>query len=60
MFCSNMDGLDKIKMTLIRKCQNPRCFKNVNNLPVDYMSQKNTWMDSDLYCKWIQTFDAKI
>ena len=60
MFYSNIDGLDKIKKTVIGEFQNPWCIKNVQNLPVDYMAQKNAWMDSDLYRKWIQTFDAKM
>lgn len=34
--CANMDGSDKMKLLVIGKFQNPRCFKNVKSLPVDY------------------------
>ena len=40
MFCANMDGSDKCKLAVIGKFQNPKCFKNVRNLPQDYFAQK--------------------
>jgi hypothetical protein len=38
---SNMDGSEKIKLLVIRKFQNPRCFKGVKSLPVEYRWNKN-------------------
>lgn len=60
MFCANMDGSDKYKLAVIGKYNNPRCFKNVGILPVQYMAQKNAWMDSDRYKTWVQRFDNKM
>jgi hypothetical protein len=60
MFCSNLDGSDKYKLTVIGKFKNPRCFKDVHDLPVHYMAQKNAWMDSDIYREWVRKFDHKM
>ena len=38
---ANMTGTIKKKLLLIGKSKNPRCFKNVKRLPVDYRSNKN-------------------
>ena len=62
MLCVNADGSDKIKLTMIGKSQNPRCFKNVDcdMLPVKYTSQKNAWMDHHVYKTWIVQFDRRM
>ena len=60
MFCGNMDGSHKYKLTFIGKNKNPRCFENVHHLPVEYMAQQNAWMDSNIYKEWIQKFDDKM
>ena len=33
---ANMDGSDKLTPLVIEKFRNPRCFKNVRSLPVQY------------------------
>ncbi|KII62327.1 Tigger transposable element-derived protein 4 [Thelohanellus kitauei] len=38
----NMDGSEKLKPPTIGKSKNPRCFKNVKTLPVDYEANKNS------------------
>ena len=40
MICSNMDGSDKLPLLVIGKAANPRCFKNVKPLPVQYHANK--------------------
>ncbi|KAK8401007.1 hypothetical protein O3P69_002645 [Scylla paramamosain] len=34
--CTNMAGTHKVKLFMVGKHKKPRCFKNVNYLPVDY------------------------
>lgn len=36
LLCTNMSGKDKRKLLVIGKSKNPRCFKNVVSLPVNY------------------------
>jgi len=62
MFCVNADGSDKIKLTMIGKYQNPRCFQKVDIdlLPVTYKSQKNAWMDRHVYRTWVEQFDRRM
>ncbi|GBM44069.1 DNA mismatch repair protein Msh6 [Araneus ventricosus] len=52
--CSNASGSHKLKLAVVGKSRNPRCFKNVNRsaLPAHYLNQKNAWMDSQLFSKW--------
>ena len=56
MACSNASGSHKLPLVLIHKSLNPRCFKNLNKsaLPVKYYSQRNAWMDSDIFKKWFE------
>ena len=51
MFCVNMDGSIKYKPLVIGKFQNPRCFRGVKALPVDYDANKKAWMTTELYEK---------
>jgi hypothetical protein len=62
MFCANADGTDKMKMMVIGKYRNPRCFKGIDlgHLPVAYASQKNAWMDRFVYKEWIEKFDQRM
>ena len=55
--CANATGYHKLPLLLIGKSQNPRCFKHVNmdNLPVTYRAQKNTWMTSSIFSDWFKT-----
>ena len=41
---------------MIGKFAKPRCFKNVNMdaLPVIYKSQKNAWMNSEIFAEWFK------
>nr|XP_002735168.1 PREDICTED: tigger transposable element-derived protein 6-like [Saccoglossus kowalevskii] len=59
MLCANMDGSEKLKPLVIGKSKNPRCFKNVKSLPVDYKANKKAWMVSDLFIEWLHKLDKK-
>ena len=52
--CTNATGTHKLKPILIGKSAKPRCFKNVNMdaLPVTYKSQRNAWMNSEIFAEW--------
>ena len=52
--CTNATGTHKLKPVLIGKSTKPRCFKNVNMdpLPVIYKSQRNAWMNSEIFAEW--------
>lgn len=61
LLCTNMDGSEKKKIDIIGKSAKPRCFgKSSNNLPVNYYSNKNAWMDSELWLKVMKKFNEKL
>lgn len=62
VLCTNADGSDKFKLTLISSAENPRCLKGMNkdNLPVYYRSNKSAWMNSDLFIEILQLFDKHV
>ena len=57
MACTNATGSIKFPLVFIHKSANPRCFKNMdkNDLPVDYYSQKSSWMDMHIFTEWFHT-----
>lgn len=57
MACSNASGDCKLKLLMIGKSAKPRAFKNVSipSLPVLYKSQKNSWMDAEIFKDWFFT-----
>lgn len=60
LVASNMTGSEKKKLLVIGKAKQPRCFKNVKSLPVDYESNSKAWMTSVLFEKLIRQWDNKI
>ena len=52
--CSNASGMIKLPLHLIGKSKRPRCFKGLKMdlLPLKYSSQKNAWMNSELFHDW--------
>lgn len=50
--CANASGTHKLRLAVIGKSKNPRAFKNVKTLPVDYYNQKAAWMDRVIFKKW--------
>ena len=49
---ASMTG-EKLPPLVIGKSANPRCFKNVKNLPVPYEANSKAWMTSTLFEKWL-------
>jgi len=60
LLACNMDGNEKIDPLVIGKSKNPRCFKNVKNLPVEYEANKNAWMTADIWRDWLARVDKKM
>ncbi|KAK7493174.1 hypothetical protein BaRGS_00015511 [Batillaria attramentaria] len=60
MVCANMDGSEKYPLLTIGKYKNPRCFKGVKNLPLNYSSNKNAWMTSEEFRQWLRAFDCSM
>ena len=44
---------------MIGKYAKPRCFSGIKSLPCRYCSQKKSWMDGDLFTKWVKELDRK-
>ena len=47
---TNATGSDR-KLIMIGKSAKPRIFRGVKKLPIQYYSQVNSWMDSEIYEK---------
>jgi len=60
MVAANMSGTIKKKLLIIGKSKNPKCFKNVRSLPVDYENNRKAWMTSDIFVKWVRDWDREL
>ena len=56
---SNMTGSEKYPLFVIGKYANPRAFKHVTNLPVDYESNKKAWMTGQLFLSFMKKLNSK-
>lgn len=52
MTCANSTGSHRLPLLMIGKSKNPRCFKNLKKLPLNYRNQRNSWMDTALFTDW--------
>ncbi|XP_049315732.1 tigger transposable element-derived protein 4-like [Bactrocera dorsalis] len=59
MMGRNMTGSEKLKLLVIGKAKNPRCFEGVKSLDVDYEFNKKAWMTNEIFTKWILKLDKK-
>ena len=57
---ANMSGSEKRKLLIIGKSKNPRCFKHVKNLPVEYDVNKKAWMSSEIFTRIIRDWDSEL
>lgn len=57
MVCANMSGTDKLPLLVIGRASNPRCFKHVKSLPVEYYSNKKAWMTSEIFTEWVKKLE---
>ena len=49
---------EKLEMFVIRKSKNPRCFKNVKQLPCRYRAEKKSWITEVLFEEWVRILDS--
>lgn len=55
----NWTGSHKMRLLVIGKSANPRCFKNAGDLPVDYVSNKKAWMTEAIFRNWLFKLDKE-
>lgn len=71
MVCANMSGTDKLPLLMIGRTSNPRCFKHVKSLPVEYYSlfelfdikhalliTRHGW--PEIFIKWVKKVEKKM
>jgi hypothetical protein len=60
--CSNMSGTDKQKLLVVGKRAKPWCFKgiSVDSSAVLYYANKNAWMTSEIFKKWLLSWDVEL
>ena len=60
--CVNGDGSNKLRLHVIGKYENPRCFKNVNqaDLGCTYWNNKKAWMTQTIFADWLKGFDVHV
>lgn len=51
-----MTGKEKRKILVFEKSVKPRCFKNVQHLPVTYKTNKKTWMAYNIFEEHIRSW----
>jgi len=56
--CANVTGNIKLPLLFIGKAARPRCFSRVDmrNLPVVYKSQKNAWVNTNIFSEWFHNY----
>uniref|UniRef100_H3A9N6 HTH CENPB-type domain-containing protein n=1 Tax=Latimeria chalumnae TaxID=7897 RepID=H3A9N6_LATCH len=57
---TNMDRSDRMLPLFIGKFGKPRCFKNVNVLPLTYQYNSKAWMMAEIWKEWVKNFDEKM
>ncbi|XP_025190385.1 tigger transposable element-derived protein 6-like [Melanaphis sacchari] len=57
--CASMTG-EKKETAHCRKSKQPRCFKGVKALPVDYTANKNAWMTREIFSQWLIKWDNEL
>ena len=50
---------EKHSIFILGKSRNRRCFKNVKYLPCQYVTQKKSWMNSQIFEDWVRKLNQK-
>lgn len=56
---SSMAG-EKLALLVIGKFKNPRCFRHVSRLPINYQFNSKAWMTGKIFKTWIQKWDNSL
>ena len=51
---------EQLPMYVIGKSAYPRRFKHIKSLPCKYTNQAKSWMDSDIFTRWLKELDRKM
>ena len=51
---------EKSPPLVIGKSANPRCFKNMTNLPAPYAANSKAWMTSTIFEKWLRKLNFQM
>ena len=56
--CANFTGNIKLPLSLIMKAARPCSFSwvDMRNLPVEYKSQKNAWVNTNIFSEWFHNY----
>ncbi|GFO06645.1 tigger transposable element-derived protein 4 [Plakobranchus ocellatus] len=60
MVATNMLGTEKLPAFAIGKYKQPRCFKNIKTIPVEYMANLKAWMIAPFFKLWLKKLDSKM
>ncbi|KAH8010001.1 hypothetical protein HPB51_024351 [Rhipicephalus microplus] len=60
LLCCNVDGSEKLKLTVVGKFQKPRCFKRESHLPYVYCANKKVWMTAALFEEFLSLLDRRM
>ncbi|UYV63584.1 TIGD4 [Cordylochernes scorpioides] len=60
LLCCNMDGSEKMQPLVIGKAKQPRCFRGIKHLPVQYEANQKAWMAGLLFESWVRHIDKKM
>ncbi|UYV84853.1 TIGD4 [Cordylochernes scorpioides] len=60
LLCCNMDGSEKMQPLVIGKAKQPRCFRGIKHLPVQYEANQKAWMTGLLFESWVRHIDKKM
>lgn len=56
---ANMDGSEKLPLLAVGRFAKPRCFKNIQTLPVTYKHNRKAWMTCSIFQEWLRELDRK-
>ena len=56
---ASMSG-EKLPLLMIGKSFKPRCFLGIQNLPIQYKNQQNSWMDVCIFESYLKKLDNKL
>lgn len=59
MVGANATSTENLPLLVIGKARNPRCFKAVRTLPVEYESNSKAWITQSLFEQYIRKLDRK-
>jgi hypothetical protein len=60
LLCVNSDGIDKQVPIVIGKSSKPRCFKDVQKLPIKYHANSKAWMTTEIFCSFLCSLDTQM